>query len=237
MAPGSNKYDSVLWKIARNPEISPDACWEELETWLESYKVEIKSQNADDWVKSLDRIRRKIDGIKNSASATRSPRSTRSPSTESDRQPDNDSGYGPSDKVRCCDLHDQTLSIQLANPCLQSDQLEVVFILAGGIETYPDGKVPLTCCYSDKYDEDYITDEACKRIGNPRIGRDGKVTLPYILSSETKSAEGIFAVIKYDDGEADVGFKIKGTEETPEAPVEERDGDLVLGIMHPLVGM
>ena len=98
MAPGSNKFQSELWKIAKNPKISPDACWEELETWLEVYHVDLKSRTSEEWMKSLNEIRHKIEGIQNSAPATRSP------SSESERQPDNDSGYGPSEKVSCFDL-------------------------------------------------------------------------------------------------------------------------------------
>ena len=92
------QYQSQLWKIAKNPEIPADACWEELESWLEIYGVDVKSQTPDDWMKAIEQIRRKVESIKNSASATRSC------SAESDRQHDADSGYGASDKVSCCDL-------------------------------------------------------------------------------------------------------------------------------------
>lgn len=94
--------------------------------------------------------------------------------------------------------------------------MEYVFIFAAGIEAYPEGKVPLTCSSSERYEHDYITDQACTRIGNPRVTR-GKVTLPYIPSGQTKSMQRTFLVVNYDDAETDVGFKIKVPEEIPVA--------------------
>ena len=58
----------------------------------------------------------------------------------------------------------------------------------------------------------------------------GKVTLTYIPSGQTKSIEGTFTVVKYDDAEADVGFKIKVPEETPMAPAERTGEDLATGM-------
>lgn len=103
MAPGPNEHTSLLWRIARNPLVSTDPCWEELELFLEENKVDKTVQKPEDWMKSFDEIRRKIESIKNSPAAA----AEQSSSVESERQPDNaevsDSGY-QSDTVCCCDL-------------------------------------------------------------------------------------------------------------------------------------
>jgi hypothetical protein len=104
MAPGSNNYTSVLWKIARDPLVSQDPCWGELEFFLEENKVDKTVQKPEDWKKSFDEIRSKIESIKNPQAAAAAERPS---SIESERQPDNtslsDSGY-QSDTVCYCDL-------------------------------------------------------------------------------------------------------------------------------------
>lgn len=103
MAAGSNVHTGVLWRIAKNSLISQDPCWEELEFFLEENKVDPAVQKPEDWKKSFEEIRRKIESIKNSPAAT----AERPSLIESERQPDNtsvsDSGYH-SDKVCCCNL-------------------------------------------------------------------------------------------------------------------------------------
>lgn len=98
MAPGSNKNPAVLWKIAKNPEISQEPIWEELEFYLHELDVDTTVLKPEDWMRLFEEIRHKIESIKHPAAAERSS------SIEVERQPDNtsesDSGY-QSDKV-CC---------------------------------------------------------------------------------------------------------------------------------------
>jgi len=95
MAPGHNEHIGVLWRIARSPLVSSDPCWEELELFLEENKVDKTVQKPEDWMKSFDEIRRKIESIKNPPAAVAA--AEQPSSIESERQPDNaevsDSGY------------------------------------------------------------------------------------------------------------------------------------------------
>jgi hypothetical protein len=78
-----------------------------LELFLEENKVDKKVQKPEDWMKSFDEIRRKIESIKNPPAAAAAAAAEQRSSIESERQPDNaevsDSGY-QSDTVCYCDL-------------------------------------------------------------------------------------------------------------------------------------
>jgi hypothetical protein len=58
------------------------------------------------------------------------------------------------------------------------------------------------------------------------------VNLTYVPSGEGKSMVEKCIIRKYEDGDADVGFRVKKSEEIGKADVEERDEDIVTGMHH-----
>lgn len=104
MAPGSNKHIGALWKIARDPLVSAEPCFEELEFFLEKYGVDKTAHTPQDWTKLFEEIRRKIESINNTPAAAAAEQPSQ---IESEKQPDHtevsDSGY-QSDTVCNCDL-------------------------------------------------------------------------------------------------------------------------------------
>lgn len=58
------------------------------------------------------------------------------------------------------------------------------------------------------------------------------MNLTYVPNGEVKSRVEKCIIIKYDDGEADVGFRVKKSEEIPKVDVEERDENPVAGMHH-----
>jgi len=61
------------------------------------------------------------------------------------------------------------------------------------------------------------------------------VNFTYVLRVGGKSAVEKCIIRKYDDGDADVGFKVKKSDEMGKTDVEERDEDLIQGMHH--IGM
>jgi hypothetical protein len=61
------------------------------------------------------------------------------------------------------------------------------------------------------------------------------VNLTYVQRVGGKSAVEKCVIRKYEDGDADVGFRVKKSEEIGKADVEERDVDLIQGMHH--IGM
>lgn len=58
------------------------------------------------------------------------------------------------------------------------------------------------------------------------------MNLVYVPRAGGKSAVEKCIIRNYDDGDADVGFRVKKSEEIGKADVEERDEDLIQGMHH-----
>jgi hypothetical protein len=110
MASSSSDYQNALWEAAKDTDI-PDArdemCWPMLMMSLKHNKIDFKTREPEEWLKSLDRLRKFLRKEEKGAVAERSSSTASTGSeTKSDVGSLPDSGYdsgSPRDNV-CCAL-------------------------------------------------------------------------------------------------------------------------------------
>ena len=240
----ASHISQALFKAAQDtdiPDVSHDSCWLALKIFLKGQDVDITTRSEAEWKKLFKGYRRllnkELGGDDKEKGGVGDASTVRSTSMVRQRQSETlpDSAYeseSPQDHV--CSLPHSLFDSNLTR-CAQLEQQALtpypLNVLVEPCPEHPQGRVPVTGCFSDDTDEDYIIDTIYDRLKIPK-GKDGKVSIPYIPLKSTTTRRSKFSVREDKLGQADMVFTRKRP--APKDNPSQSQSHIGMSILRPL---